>query len=60
MIENDKKIGELLPKDGIPSINVNCIERSPNGVMWVGTDVGVVRYPIVIGTLIRFCSADDG
>ena len=44
MIEGDKKIGELLPKDGIPSINVNCIERSPNGVMWVGTDVGVVRY----------------
>ncbi|HMG94572.1 MAG TPA: hypothetical protein VK589_31150 [Chryseolinea sp.] len=44
MIENDKKIDELLPKDGIPSINVNCIERSPKGVMWVGTDVGVVRY----------------
>jgi hypothetical protein len=44
LIENDKKIDELLPEDGIPSINVNCIERSPNGVMWVGTEVGVVRY----------------
>jgi hypothetical protein len=44
MIENDKKIDMLLPVDGIPSINVNCVERSPNGVMWVGTDVGVVRY----------------
>jgi hypothetical protein len=44
IIGKDNKIGELLPKDGIPSVNVNCIERSPNGVMWVGTDVGVVRY----------------
>ena len=44
IIENNKKIAERVPKDGIPSINVNCIERSPNGIMWVGTDVGVVRY----------------
>jgi hypothetical protein len=43
-IANHTKTGQLLTSDGIPSINVNCIQRSPDGVMWVGTDVGVVRY----------------
>lgn len=34
----------LTPKQGIPSIFVNCIQQSPDSVMWVGTDVGVVRF----------------
>jgi hypothetical protein len=34
----------LLPEQGIPSVYVNCVKRSPGNVMWVGTDVGVVRY----------------
>jgi ligand-binding sensor domain-containing protein len=44
LIQDGVKTGELLPEHGIPSINVNCVERSRGGVMWVGTDVGVVRY----------------
>ena len=44
LLQDEKKVNLLLPKDGIPSINVNCLRRSPEGVMWVGTDVGVVRY----------------
>jgi ligand-binding sensor domain-containing protein len=43
-IDNNTRSGQLSLEDGIPSINVNCIQRSPDGVMWVGTDVGVVRY----------------
>lgn len=34
----------LKPENGIPSIYVNCIRQSPDGVMWVGTDIGVVRF----------------
>ena len=43
-INNHKKTEELVPADGIPSVNVNCIQKSPSGGMWIGTDVGVVRY----------------
>lgn len=31
-------------KDGIPTAQVNCVRYSPDGVMWIGTDVGVVRF----------------
>ena len=34
----------LTPKEGIPSVFVNCISQSPDGVMWVGTNVGIVRF----------------
>lgn len=37
-------IKNLTPLQGIPSISINCIRRSNDGTMWVGTDVGVVRY----------------
>ncbi|MGC3946527.1 MAG: two-component regulator propeller domain-containing protein [Chryseolinea sp.] len=35
---------KLTPKQGLPSIQVNCVRQAPDGSMWVGTDVGVVRY----------------
>lgn len=44
ILRDEIKSDVLLPEDGISSMNVNCIKRSPDGVMWVGTDVGVVRY----------------
>lgn len=44
ILRDEKKIKALLPADGISSIHVNCVKPSPEGVMWVGTDVGVVRY----------------
>jgi len=31
-------------KEGCPSIYLNCIRRAPDGSMWVGTQVGVVRF----------------
>lgn len=44
ILQNGQKIDALHPSEGIPSIYVNCVRSSPEGVMWVGTDVGVVRY----------------
>jgi hypothetical protein len=37
-------IRNLTPDDGIPSANINCLAKSPDGTIWVGTDVGIVRY----------------
>jgi len=42
--DGEHLIKNLTPKEGIPSVWVNCIRQSPDGLMWVGTDVGVVRY----------------
>ena len=44
ILKNEERMKTLLPKDGLPSTQVNCVRRSPDGDMWVGTDVGVVRY----------------
>jgi len=30
--------------EGCPSIYINCIRQAPDGSMWVGTQVGVVRF----------------
>jgi hypothetical protein len=35
---------KLRPANGLPSIYVNCVRQSPDGSMWIGTDVGIVRY----------------
>ncbi|MGV3557062.1 ligand-binding sensor domain-containing protein [Larkinella arboricola] len=34
----------LKPENGLSSIYVTCVERAPDSTMWVGTEVGVVRY----------------
>lgn len=44
ILQDDKKIKALRPSDGIPSIQVNCVTKSPDSTMWVGTNVGIVRY----------------
>jgi len=42
--DGEHLIKNLTAKEGIPSVWVNCIRQSPDGLMWVGTDIGVVRY----------------
>jgi len=39
-----EKVKVLTPGEGIPSVNVNSVSKSPDGTMWVGTEVGVVRF----------------
>lgn len=41
---DDKWVKTITPKDGLPTIWVNSIKRSPEGVMWVGTRLGVTRF----------------
>ncbi|HTF20123.1 MAG TPA: two-component regulator propeller domain-containing protein, partial [Chryseolinea sp.] len=35
---------KLRPRNGLPSVQVNCLQLAPDGTMWVGTDVGIARY----------------
>lgn len=44
VIEGEKKMKFLQPANGIPSIYVNCLAAAPDSSMWIGTDVGIVRY----------------
>ena len=41
---NDKWIKTYTPKDGLPNIWANCVKKSPDGTMWVGTKLGVTRF----------------
>jgi len=44
VINGKKRVKVLKPEEGLPSIFVNTVKRDPEGTMWVGTDVGVVRF----------------
>ncbi len=44
VIKNDKQQKVITPKQGCPSIYMSCIKKSPDGIMWVGTKVGAVRF----------------
>lgn len=54
ILGQDKPRQTLEPRQGIPSSYVNCISRGPDGRMWVGTDVGVVRYSADGSHSLRF------
>jgi len=42
--DEKRKLKTLMADEGIPNGEVLCVERSPGGVMWVGTELGIVRY----------------
>jgi hypothetical protein len=44
ILDNQKKQNTIISKEGCPSVYVNCIKKSPRGVMWIGTQVGLLRY----------------
>lgn len=44
VIKNKKQQRVIGTKEGCPSIFVNCVKKSPDGSMWVGTKVGVARF----------------
>lgn len=44
IIEAEKKVREITPKQGLPTVFVTCVESAPNGTLWVGTEQGLVRY----------------
>jgi len=51
---NGKLTKTLTPKEGMPSSEVHCILPAPDGTMWVGTKVGVVRYDSAFNHSLRF------
>lgn len=42
--EGNRKLKTLTTADGLSSARVTSLDCAPDGVMWVGTPVGVVRY----------------
>lgn len=38
------RVGTFTVKEGLPSAVVQCVACGPDGVMWVGTDMGAARY----------------
>ncbi|HEY4935000.1 MAG TPA: two-component regulator propeller domain-containing protein [Puia sp.] len=44
IINENKKLRLITPASGLPTIYVKCVRQSPDGVMWVGTKMGLVRF----------------
>lgn len=42
--KNDKRLRDITPGEGLPSVWVRCIQKAPDGTMWIGTDRGIIRY----------------
>ncbi|MCK9639411.1 MAG: hypothetical protein M0R39_05830 [Prolixibacteraceae bacterium] len=51
---NDKLIKRITPRTGLSSAMVYCISLSPDRTMWVGTDVGIVRFDKNYHPSLRF------
>ena len=44
-IRNEEhKVSTIKPENGLSTAEVNCVRKSPSGVMWVGSNLGIVRY----------------
>lgn len=54
VMKNGTFVKVLTPEQGIPSVFVNCIRQSPDSVMWVGTETGVVRFAPDGSNSLRF------
>ncbi|MGM9511430.1 ligand-binding sensor domain-containing protein [Larkinella sp. GY13] len=44
VLNQHQKVKTLRQEEGIPSNFVTCVKQSPDRSMWVGTEMGVVRY----------------
>ncbi|KAA3655953.1 MAG: hypothetical protein DWQ10_16480, partial [Calditrichaeota bacterium] len=44
VFRNHIRIANHVAHDGIPSSEISCVERAPDGRMWVGTSAGVSRF----------------
>ncbi|MBK7106943.1 MAG: regulator [Ignavibacteriae bacterium] len=42
--ENNKRVKSYIAQEGIPNSWVRCVEKAPDGKMWIGTDFGVARF----------------
>jgi hypothetical protein len=44
VIKNNLQIDKFTPADGLPTVYVQCVKRAPNGIIWIGTKLGISRY----------------
>jgi hypothetical protein len=51
---NNHKKKTLKPADGLSSQYVNCVSIAPDNTVWVGTDVGIVRFYVDGSKSLRF------
>ncbi len=42
--KGQRRINSFTPENGLPSVSVRCVTQSPDGVMWIGTELGIARY----------------
>lgn len=48
-----KPVRFIETKDGLPAMNVQSVDRGPDGRMWIGTDVGLARFDGTRWTLLH-------
>ena len=39
-----QRLGQFTTRDGLPTVHLRCVSCAPDGVMWVGTTLGVARH----------------
>ncbi len=44
ILKQGKRIRVIRPQEGSPTVYTTSVKRAPDGVMWVGTKTGVVRF----------------
>ena len=44
IINNTKRQRVITPAEGCPSIFTNCVKKSADEIMWIGTRAGVIRF----------------
>ena len=44
ILSGNKKERVLTTENGCPSVYINCLKKASDGTMWVGSDVGIVRF----------------
>lgn len=54
ILAGERKMKTLRPANGVPSYEVRSVEYSPDKTMWIGTDMGVVRYQGDFSHSLRF------
>ncbi|MBK7588970.1 MAG: hypothetical protein IPI22_11915 [Bacteroidetes bacterium] len=55
--EWDYSYTQYTKNDGLPSNTIYCVTSDKNGILWLGTDAGVVRFD---GYNVKVFNTDDG
>ncbi|MCB0686758.1 MAG: hypothetical protein KDC53_09535 [Saprospiraceae bacterium] len=43
VVDRGKMIKKYTPENGLQSAEINCLEKGPDGTIWIGTNLGVAR-----------------